>query len=95
MHEEKYAAIAQYLSANFTDCEIEQKPDFDRGAQSFKVHVPKATLLLKVGNEFVDDNDTAEILRLFKSWAIEEILSNEKELGVLVTQRGPEVFNRG
>jgi hypothetical protein len=95
MHEEKHAAIAQYLSESFTDCEIEQKPDFDRGAQSFKVHAPKATLLLKVGNEFLDDNDTAAILRLFKTWAIEEILAKEKELGVVVSQRGPELFKRG
>ena len=95
MHEEKHAAIAKYLSESFTGCEIEQKSDFDRDAQSFKVHVPKATLLLKVGNNFLDDNDTAEILRLLKSWAIEEILGKEKDLGVVVSQRGPELFKRG
>lgn len=52
MHEEKYAAIKGYLAEKFPGGEIEQKHDFDRGAQSFKLHI-------------VDDSSTPEILRLF------------------------------
>lgn len=94
MREEKHAAINQYLTEKFSDCKIEQRHDFDRGAQIFKVHIPDDTLLLKVGDEFIDDNGTAEILRQFNLWALAEVLSKEKEFGVLVSQRGLESFRR-
>ena len=95
MLEEKHAAIAKYLNENFPGLEIEQRHDFDRGAHTFKIHMPKGTLLLKVGDEFVADNDITEILRLFNLWSLKETLGKEKELGVLVTQRGLELFERG
>lgn len=95
MREEKHAAINTYLAEKFPNCDIEQKHDFDRGAQTFKVHVADGTLLLKVGDEFVEDNSTPEILRLFNLWGLAEVLGKEKELGVLVSQRGLESFRRG
>lgn len=87
MHGEKHAAISQYLSANFAGIGIEHKPDFDRDAQSFKVHLQNGTLLLKVGNEFIGDSDTAEILRLFESWDLKEVMTSEKERGILITRQ--------
>ena len=36
---EKYAVIESYLKGKFPNSTIEQKHDFDRGAQSFKVHL--------------------------------------------------------
>lgn len=95
MKEEKFAEIAKHLSEKFPGCQVEQKYDFDRGAQSFKVHVPGGTLLLKVVEEFIEDNSVVEILRLFNLWALAENLGKEKELGVLVSQRGMERFQRG
>jgi hypothetical protein len=95
MNVEKHAAINKYLAENFSGCEIEQRHDFDRGAQTFKISVFNDTLLLKVADEFVGDNGTPEILRLFNLWCLPEVLGKEKELGVLVTQRGLESFRRG
>lgn len=74
---------------------IEQKQDFDRGAQSFKVHLSDRTLLLKVGGELTEDNRIEEILRLFDLWALAKVLEKEAELGVLATRRGLETFRRG
>ena len=73
MHEEKHAAIKQYLAEKFPGCEIEQQHDFARRAQSFKLHIVAVTLLLKVGDEFIDDNSTPEILRLFNLWGVAEV----------------------
>ena len=95
MREEKHAAIGKYLAEKFPGCSIEQRHDFDRGAQTFKVHVADDTLLLKVGDEFVADNSKPEIFRLFNLWNLAEVLGGEKELGVLVSQRGLESFRRG
>lgn len=95
MHGEKHAAIISYLAENFQGCKIEQRHDFDREAQTFKISVPNDTLLLKVADEFVGDNNTPEILRLFNLWCLPEALGQEKEHGVLVTQRGLELFRRG
>lgn len=95
MRKDKHAAICNYLAEKFPGCNIEQKHDFDSRAQTFKLHVADGTLLLKVGDEFVDDNGTPEILRLFTRWGLPEVLGKEKELGVLVSQRGIESFLRG
>lgn len=92
---EKYALIENYLRKNFPDSEIEQQHDFNRGAQSFKVHLSGRTLLLKVGGEFTEDNSIEEIIRHFDLWALADILGKETELGVLATQRGLETFRRG
>ena len=92
---EKFGLIESYLKRKFPESTIEQNHDFDRGAQSFKVHLSDRTLFLKVGGEFTEDNSTEEILRLFDLWALAEVLGKETELGVLATQRGHETFRRG
>lgn len=92
---EKYEVIEDYLRKKFPDSTIEKKDDFNRGAQSFKVHLSDCTLLLKVGREFIEDNNIAEIISLFDLWALAEILEKSPELLVLVTHRGVEAFRRG
>ncbi len=90
-----FVVIESYLKRKFPEATIEQKHDFDRDAQSFKVHLSDHTLLLKVGGEFTEDNSTEEILHLFDLWALAEVLGKETELGVLATQRGLQTFRRG
>ena len=91
----KFAVIKDYLKRKFPNSTIDQRIDFDRGAQTFKVIMTGNTLLLKVGNEFVSDNEAPEIVGLFDRWSLAEILEKETELGVLVTARGVETFRRG
>lgn len=95
MREEKHAAINKYLAEELPGCDIEQKHDFDRGAQTFKLYIAGGTLLLKIEDEFFEDNSTPEILHLFKFWGLAEVLGKEKELGVLVSQCGLKLFRRG
>jgi hypothetical protein len=94
VNDEKKATIRAYLSSHFPNATIEEKHDFDVGAQAFKLHVSGGTLLLKVGDEFAEDNSASEILRLFNLWSLAEILGKEQELGVLATGRGLETFLR-
>lgn len=91
----KFEAIESYLKKHFPGSTIEQKDDFDRRAQTFKVHLTNSTLLLKVGGELTEDNTLEEILRLFDLWALADILGKETELGVLATRHGLETFRRG
>ena len=94
MSTEKQATIHTYLCERFPNAEVEEKNDFDLGAQTFKVLLSKSTLLLKVGDEFIGDNSAAEILRLFNLWSLAEVLGKENALGVLVTQKGLATFHR-
>ncbi len=61
MNNAKHSCIEAYLSEHFAGSKIEQKHDFDLLAQSFKVHLPDDSLLLKVSDIFVSDNDEAHI----------------------------------
>lgn len=94
MSAEKHATILAYLYEKFPDAEVEEKHDFDLGAQTFKILLPKTTLLLKIGDEFVGDNSSAEILRLFNLWSLAEILGKDSKLGIFVTQKGLATFHR-
>ena len=47
MNKEKLGAIAKYLSQKMGNVDIEQKHDFDRGAQTFKLHVADGSRLLR------------------------------------------------
>jgi len=76
--QEKRNAIAKYLSDNMSGLQIEQKHDFDRGAQTFKVHAVDGSRLLKVSDEFISDNDILDILRRFDQWKLTDTLLREK-----------------
>lgn len=95
MNDEKRTAIRAYLSSHFPSATIKEKYDFNIGAHAFKLHVAGETLLLKVRDEFAEDNSASEILRLFNLWSLAEILGKEQDLGVLASQRGLEAFHRG
>lgn len=91
---QKHAAIQQHLAGKFPECQIEQEHDFDRGAQGFKIDVADGSLLLKIADEFIDDNDISEILCRFDTWKLCDLLRNEQRLGVMVTENGPFNFER-
>jgi hypothetical protein len=55
MDENQKGQVLQYLAAHFPDRQVDQQNDFDRDAESFKVHLDKGTLLLKISGEFLHD----------------------------------------
>lgn len=94
MREDKCKAIEEYLSRKMPGLDIQQKNDFSLGARTYKILVPSGDLLLKISDEFIDDNDIADITRKLDRWNIIEELSNKYQLGILVTQNGISTFNR-
>jgi hypothetical protein len=94
MREEKYAAIEKYLSENIPNKGIEQKNDFHLSAQTFKIHVEKDSLLLKVSEPFVDDNDIHAIIRQFERWGLPGLLAKNSNSTVLVGNEGVNILKR-
>lgn len=93
MRQQKYTAIREYLSAKFPGSTIEEKNDSTRHA--FKIHIAGGSRLLKVAEEFADDNNVTEIRRQFDLWDVAGVLARESEQGVMVTQEGLRLFPRG
>jgi hypothetical protein len=91
---EKLAAIHSYLTRAFPGRFIEQRHDRERDAQSFKVHLERGTLLLKVGDAFVSDRAPDEIVAKLERWGVAAMLSRDRDTGVLVVTEGPSVFSR-
>ena len=94
MREEKYAAIEKYLSKSILNNGIEQKNDFDLSAQTFKIHVEKNSLLLKVSEPFVDDNDIPEIIKRFEKWGLPGLLAKNSNSTVFVGNEGVNILKR-
>lgn len=95
MDENKLQAVREYLNNKFPESEIEEKLDFDLSAQIFKIHKEGHSLLLKVGENFLDDNNQEQIKNTLENQKIAELLEEDKKLGVLVTNDPPSIFNRG
>lgn len=94
MNQEKCAAIRSYIESKFPGCNIEDSDDFNLKTLTVTIQVGSSLRLLKVDKDFIDDNDISEILRQFDLWDLSEILLEEKELGVMITQQGPSFFSR-
>ncbi len=94
MREKQYAAIEQYLSKSIPNRGIEQKNDFDLSAQTFKVHIEKDSLLLKVSESFVDDHDISWIIAQFEKWKLPALLSKDSSVAILVGNEGVNVLKR-
>ncbi len=94
MREEKYAAIEKYLSRSIPNDGIEQHSDFDLSAQTFKIHIEGDSLLLKVAEPFVDDDDIFEIIRRLMEWRLPELLAKNSNSTILVSNGGVNILKR-
>lgn len=94
MDEKKLEVVREYLKSKFPENTIEEKYDFDLSAQTFKIHKGKHRLLLKVGENFLEDNNEEQIKVTLNNQAIAELLEENKELGVLVSNDPPSIFKR-
>ena len=95
MDENKLKVVREYLNEKFPGSEIEEKLDFDLSAQAFKIHKEKHSLLLKVGENFLDDNNQEQIKSTLENQKIAELLEENHELGVFVSNDPPSIFKRG
>jgi hypothetical protein len=89
--QEKLAAIRALIQNAFPGANIEEKHDFDLGAERFKIYAAAGPLLLKVSRVYLDDNNIAAIGRDFERWNVFAHLNDAKAL--LVTSNGPQQIN--
>lgn len=94
MDENKLTVVRSYLGDEFAGSTIDEKYDFDRGAQTFRVRVGKDLLLLKVDEEFLSDNNEAQIRAHLEKWQVVNLLRENKELGIFVGNNAPIAFSR-
>jgi len=94
MEENKLNAVRKYLSSEFPGDTLEEKYDFDRGAQTFKIHHQKEALLLKVDENFLADSNEDQITTVLQNQEISKLLKDNKELGVFVGNLGANIFKR-
>ena len=94
MNEGKLDSVRKFLIDVFPDWKITEKYDFDLAAQTFKVSNERGSLLLKVGENFIDDNNTEQIVDMLNKWDVPSLLKQNPEVGLLVTSNGPQSFER-
>jgi len=58
------------------------------------VRVGKDLLLLKVGEEFLSDNNDTQIRAHLENWKVANLLRESKGLGIFVGNNAPVAFNR-
>ena len=97
MRDQKINEVLRYLRVHFPSRGVERKYDFDRDAESFKVMLDRGTLLLKVTETFLDDNDVLLIVDLLDRAQAAEALERTAGTGrgLIVTVNGLKEFDRG
>lgn len=86
---QKLKSIRDYLQRHFPKMKIIEKDDFDLSAYSFKLRDDKDLLLLKIGQDFLDDYDELQIENMLNGWNIADLLRQHKKGYILVTNTGP------
>lgn len=91
MRLEKIAIVKKYLSQVFRDCAVENTREIDRMAEVFKINFGQNIYLLKISDEFLDDNSCVKITATFAELHVAKCLSVNKNKTVLLTNFGLEV----
>ena len=95
MDKNKLEAVREYLNGKFPGAEIKEKYDSDLFAQTFKIYNDSDLLLLKVSKDFLGDNSEGQIKAALDNLKIAELLVENNELGVLVSNDPPSIFEPG
>ncbi len=94
MEEAKLSVVREYLNNAFPGAKIDEKYDFDRDAQTFRIRMGKDLQLLKVGREFFSDNNEADAKAHLDNWEVASLLQANKECGIFIGGSAPFSFNR-
>lgn len=90
----KLQVVRNYLAREFPGAIIDDQYDFDRCARTFRIRIDKDSLLLKVGENFLDDNSDVQVGNHLQNWKIASILRENRELGIFVSNNPPVSFRR-
>ena len=88
MDDDKIQTIRDYLSKHFPNCALEDKHDFSRGAQTFRIETENGILLAIFSEEFIEDNDSKAIISKIDKWNLTDQLRNNSSALVIVTNHG-------
>jgi len=94
MDEQRLGAVMQHLDENFPHCDIVETHNLSSDAISFKIAHERGSFLLKVSDEFLDNNDSERISDFLRQSDITNLLLQHPDLGVLVTNDGVTYFQR-
>ena len=81
----------EYLNNKFPHCAIQDRYDFDRISQIFRVECASSVYFLIVSREFLDDHSNSEISRLMEKYSIADVLKTSGGTRVLLTNSGVRV----
>ena len=94
MDHDKIKSIKDYLLQNFPSCTIDNKYDFSRVAQTYRIKTLSGILLVTFSKEFIDDNDTKDILKKLSNWNLIDLLRDSYSSLIVVTNHGIRIESR-
>jgi excisionase family DNA binding protein len=84
-------AVRQYLREHFQRCELADRYDFDRIAQTFRLECDKDWYLITVSRAFLDDNPETKIPGKLDSFSLVQFMTENPASRIVVTNRGLRV----
>ena len=88
MNESKLDVVRDYFHKSFPGRKITEKHDFDLGVQIFMIARDSGSLLVKIRQNLIDNNDTNQIRDMLDKWDIVDILKQHPEVEMLVISGG-------
>jgi len=85
---DKLQIVSDYLHAEFADCEIADRYDFDLDAHRFRMTKRGELFLLKISRAFLDDHTPAEIAAQLRNREVSRALRQYVNHRALLTSRG-------
>jgi hypothetical protein len=92
MDESKLDVVRDYFHKKFPGRGITEKHDFDLGAQTFMIARDTGSLLVKIRQNLIENNDTNQIREMLDKWDIVDILKQHPEVEMLVISGGPRPY---
>jgi hypothetical protein len=88
MSEEKFNVIRNYLSTEFPNYAINDRHDFDRIAQTFRLTTEDEIHLVTFSRKFLDDNSPSQLADILERSSLSKYFQQEGIARVLVTNSG-------
>lgn len=92
MLDEKIEVIRKYLQVEFPEQIIENQYDFDLGTQIFRISKADHPYILRVAQEFIDDNDPSNIEVILRRHNVAKFIREARCLKVLLRSTGTEML---
>ena len=88
LEERKLEKIRKYLIQEFKECELDDRYDFDRIAQTFRLASGKVIYLVTVSREFIDDHSAKQISSILSSSNLSTYFQNKNVSRLILTTSG-------